>query len=67
MWDYEKVVSTILTSNPYEVLINEIRKADDIKCFGNKFVTQEWNALCFTKAYTYKRLGRCSDESCYLI
>ena len=55
--------------NAYEFLIEQIRTADDIRCFSKKRLNRitEWNALCFTKAYTYKRLGRCSDESCYLI
>lgn len=67
MWDVEKVISTTLTSNPYEILINEIRKADDIKCFGNKFVTQEWDALCFTKAYSYRKLAFCPNGGCHVI
>ena len=66
MWNAEELISTILTSNPYEVLINEIKKADDIKCFGNKFVTKEWNALCFMKSYSYEKLAFCPNGGCYI-
>ena len=57
----------VVESNVYKLLVDAVRQADDIKCFGNKFVTKEWNALCFMKAYSYQKLVFTDCGGCYIV
>ena len=62
-----KVTAADIRSNTYELLLDAVRQADDIKCFGNKFVTKEWNGLCYMKSYSYQKLAFSDCGGCHII